>query len=235
VTEVTYLGTVWGTLAALRRMKPRDRGVIVQVGSALAYRAIPLQAAYCASKHAVKGFTQALRTELLHDRSGVRVAMVELPAMNTPQFDWSRAKLPRRPQPVPPIFQPEVAADAVVRMAIRPRREMLVAWPTVKAVIAEKIVPGLADWYLGKVGYARQQTREPARPGRRDNLFAAVPGDHGAHGRFDDRARGVSLQLWASLHRGAVALALAALGAMAVGAMLTMKPRRLGRSALLQR
>jgi short-subunit dehydrogenase len=189
VTEVTYLGTVWGTLAALRRMKPRDHGVIVQVGSALAYRSIPLQAAYCAAKHAVKGFSQSLRTELLHEKSRVKVAMVDLPAVNTPQFDWSRSRMPRRAQPVPPIFQPEIAARAIVDTALRPRRRKILGWPTLKAILAEMFVPGLADRWLARKGVEAQMTAEPTSALHRDNLFAPLPGDHGAHGRFDACAK----------------------------------------------
>jgi NAD(P)-dependent dehydrogenase (short-subunit alcohol dehydrogenase family) len=194
-TEVTYLGYVWGTLAALRRMLPRNRGTIVQVGSALAYRSIPLQAPYCAAKHAVHGFTQSLRTELLHDGSNVRVSEVQLPAENTPQFDWGRAKLPRRPQPVPPIFQPEVAAKAIEHAALHGPRELLVAWPTVKAVFGERIAPGLLDRYLARTGFDAQQTDEPLDGERTGNLFDPVAGDFGAHGRFDDQARWRSLLL----------------------------------------
>ena len=194
-TEVTYLGYVWGTLAALRRMLPRDRGTIVQVGSALTYRSIPLQAPYCAAKHAVHGFTQSLRTELLHDRSSVRVSEVQLPAANTPQFDWGRAKLRRHPQPVPPIFQPEVAAKAIEHAALHGPREILVAWPTVKAVFGERIAPGLLDRYLARNGYGAQQTDEPMDGEREGNLFDPVSGDFAARGRFDDRARRRSLLL----------------------------------------
>lgn len=226
VTDVTYLGYVWGTLAALRRMKPRDRGVVVQVGSALAHRSIPLQSAYCAAKHAIKGFTESVRTELIHDRSSVKVTLVELPAVNTPQFEWTRSKMPRRAQPVPPIFQPEVPAEAVVEASLHPRREMLVAWPTLKAVLAEKLAPGIADWYLGRTGYEAQQTNEMARFGRRDNLFAPVPGDHGAHGRFDDRARSRSTKLWLRLHGGLVALGIFALGAFALGGSVGLRRLR---------
>jgi NAD(P)-dependent dehydrogenase (short-subunit alcohol dehydrogenase family) len=194
-TEVTYLGYVWGTLAALRRMLPRDRGTIVQVGSALAYRSIPLQAPYCAAKHAVHGFTQSLRTELLHEGSKVRVTEVQLPAHNTPQFEWGRAKLSRHPQPVPPIFQPEVAAKAIEHAAEHAPREILVAWPTVKAVLGERIAPGLLDRYLARTGYDSQQTDEPLDGEREGNLFEPVPGDFGAHGRFDHRSRDRSLLL----------------------------------------
>jgi short-subunit dehydrogenase len=185
VTEVTYLGTVHGTLAALRRMLPRDSGVIVQVGSALAYRSIPLQAAYCAAKHAVSGFTDSLRSELQHDGSGVRVTMVQLPALNTPHFDWSRNRLPQRPQPVPPIYQPELAARAIVDAIDDPKRETFVAPPTVAAIQLHKIAPGLLDRYLAATAYEGQQADEPDDPERPDNLYAPVDVDAGAHGRFD--------------------------------------------------
>ena len=212
VTEVTYLGSVWGTMAALRRMLPRDRGTILQVGSALAYRGIPLQSAYCGAKHALEGFLDSLRTELLHDGSNVRVTAVELPALNTPQFSWGRTKMPRQPQPVPPIFQPEVAADAIVWAARNQRRELYVGWPTVQAIVGNKIAPGLADLYLARTGYDAQQIDEPVPPDRRDNLFEPVPGDFAARGRFDDRAKPRSAQLWVTKHRGWLAAgALAAL------------------------
>lgn len=201
VTEVTYLGAVHGTLAALRRMAPRNSGTIVQVGSALAYRAIPLQSAYCAAKHALAGFTESLRTELLHDGIDVHLTMVQLPALNTPQFDWTRSRMPRRSQPVPPIFQPEVAADAIVWAATHRRREAYVGWPTVKAIVGDRLAPGLLDRYLARIGYDAQQTDERAPRDRPDNLFTAVPGDPGAHGRFDDRARTVSWQLAFAKHR----------------------------------
>ena len=220
VTEVTYLGYVHGALAALKRMLPRDRGTIVQVGSALAYRSIPLQSAYCAAKHAVVGFVDSLRTELIHDGSRVHVTVVHLPALNTPQFTWSKARLPNQPQPVPPIFQPEVAARAIYYAAHHRRREMWVGAPTVVAIAGQKVAPGIADRYLGKTGYAAQQTGRPISPDRRDNLYEPVPGDHGAHGPFDARAAERSYELWASKHRGwllaaaggAAALGLAALG-----------------------
>ena len=195
-TEVTYLGSVWGTMTALRRMRPRDSGVIVQVGSALAYRGIPLQAAYCGSKHALQGFLESLRAELLHDRSHVRVTMVQLPAVNTPQFTWSRAKMPRKPQPVPPIFQPEVAAEAIAWAIEHPQRQLMVGWPTVKAIVGNAIAPGLADRYLARTGFGAQQTSEAIDPDRPDNLFEPVPGTQGAHGPFDTRARRFSIQLW---------------------------------------
>jgi NAD(P)-dependent dehydrogenase (short-subunit alcohol dehydrogenase family) len=207
VTEVTYLGYVHGTLSALRRMLPRDRGVIIQVGSALAYRGIPLQAAYCAAKHAVQGFTDSLRCELLHDRSHVRVTMIQLPALNTPQFNWVKSRLRRKAQPVPPIFQPEVAAAAIVWAAHHSRREVYVGWPTVKAIVGNNIAPGLADHYLARTGYAAQQYDGAADPDQPNNLWRPLPGDYGAHGDFDARARPWSLQFWATTHRGTVALA----------------------------
>jgi len=209
VTDVTYLGYVHGTRAALARMRTRDRGTIVQVGSALAYRGIPLQSAYCGAKHAIKGFTESVRTELLHEGSRVHVTTVELPALNTPQFDWARTTLPNRPQPVPPIFQPEVAARAIVWAAEHRRRELLVGLPTVLTVWGNKLAPGLGDRYLARTGYDSQQTEEPVEPDRRNNLFEPVAGDHGAHGRFDDRSQGRSAQFWLTTHR---ALAVAAVG-----------------------
>ncbi|HET9448174.1 MAG TPA: SDR family oxidoreductase [Steroidobacteraceae bacterium] len=189
VTAVAYLGVVHGTMAALKRMHPRNQGVIVQTGSALAYRSIPLQSAYCAAKAAIRGFTDALRCELIHDRSRVRLTMVQLCAFNTPQFDWARSKLPRRLQPVPPIFQPEMAANAIVRAAMHPKREVWVGWPAVKAILSTRLFPGLGDRLAARDAYESQMTDEPARPDRADNLFEPVPGDFGAHGRFDDRAR----------------------------------------------
>jgi NAD(P)-dependent dehydrogenase (short-subunit alcohol dehydrogenase family) len=202
VTEVTYLGYVHGTLAALRRMKPRDRGTIVQVGSALAYRSIPLQSAYCAAKAAIRGFTDSLRCELLHDKSRVQLTMVHMPALNTPQFRWVKSRLPRKAQPVPPIFQPEVAAEAIAFAAEHPRRELWVARSTVKAILSAKLAPSLGDWFLSREGYDGQMTDEPADPDRPHNLWEPLPGDHGAHGVFDDRAAGSSSELWASEHRG---------------------------------
>jgi NAD(P)-dependent dehydrogenase (short-subunit alcohol dehydrogenase family) len=209
VTDVTYLGTVHGTLSALRRMRPRNRGTIVQVGSALAYRGIPLQSAYCAAKHAVQGFTESLRCELMHDRSRIRLTMVQLPALNTPQFSWVRSRLPRKPQPVPPIYQPEVAARAIVWAAHHDRRELNVALPTVITIAGNKIAPGMGDWYLARTGYAAQQTNERVSPNRPDNLWSPVAGDHGAHGTFGDRAYRFSPVLWMSTHRAVVAIGLA--------------------------
>ncbi len=220
VTQVTYLGTVHGTLAALRRMLPRDRGSIVQVGSALAYRGIPLQAAYCAAKHAIQGFCDSLRAELLHDRSRVSVTMVQLPAMNTPQFDWVKSRLPNRAQPVPPIYQPEVAADAIVWASEHDRREIYVGGSTVAAILGNKIAPGLGDWYLSRTGYASQQTDEPEPPDRPDNLWRPVDEhrDFGAHGRFADRAAPSSAQVWLTEHRRAIGAAVVALAAAGVAA-----------------
>jgi NADP-dependent 3-hydroxy acid dehydrogenase YdfG len=188
VMDVNYLGYVHGTLAVLPRMLERDGGVIIQVGSALAFRAIPLQSAYCASKHAIKGFTESLRTELMHDGSHVQVVEVHLPAMNTPQFDWVKSRLPGTPQPVPPIFQPEVAARAIHAASLHPTKSTFVGVSTVVAVTGESIAPELTDRYLAKSGYDAQMTSEPLDRARQDNLWEPVPGDHGAHGRFDGRA-----------------------------------------------
>jgi NAD(P)-dependent dehydrogenase (short-subunit alcohol dehydrogenase family) len=205
VTEVTYLGVVYGTLAALKRMLPRDQGAIVQVGSALAYRGIPLQAAYCGAKHAIQGFTESLRCELLHDKSGVHVSMVQLPAMNTPQFDWVKSRLPREPQPVPPIYAPEIAAEAIVWASRHRRREISVGAPTVAAIWGNKVASGLLDRYLAATGYDSQQTDKPADPNRPDNLWQPVAGDHGAHGRFASRTSGSSPQTWVNEHAPAIA------------------------------
>ncbi|HUH08018.1 MAG TPA: SDR family oxidoreductase [Egibacteraceae bacterium] len=219
VTAVTYLGTVHGTLAALRAMLPRDQGVIIQVGSALAYRGIPLQAAYCAAKHAVQGFTESLRAELLHDKAGVAVSMVHLPALNTPQFGWVRTRLPRHPQPVPPIFQPEVAARAIVWAGDHRPRELNVGAPTVLTRVANSLAPGLIDRYLGATGFDSQQRDDFVDLARwRDNLDEPQDEevDAGAHGAFDVRAKPRSAQLWAATHKSAVAGAAA--GALVLGA-----------------
>lgn len=223
VTEVTYLGAVYGTLAALKRMLPRDRGVIVQVGSALAYRGIPLQSAYCAAKHAIQGFCDSLRSELIHDGSNVRVTMVQLPAMNTPQFSWVKSRLPNKPQPVPPIYQPEIGADAVLFAAHHNRREMYVGYPTVEAIIGDKIAPGFADWYLARNGYEAQQTDEPVETDRRDNLWEPVPGDHGAHGTFGNRATSSSQQLWFSKNRKWLMLVTGGLAGLLIGVLINNK------------
>jgi NADP-dependent 3-hydroxy acid dehydrogenase YdfG len=216
VTEVSYLGYVYGTRAALRHMLPRDRGTIVQVGSALAYRGIPLQSAYCGAKHAIQGFNESLRCELLHAKSHVRTTMVQLPAVNTPQFGWVLSRLPRKAQPVPPIFQPEVAARAVVYAADHPRRrEYWVGGSTAATLAANAVAPGLLDRYLAKAGVDSQQTGERREPRQDTNLWHPAdqaPGhDHGAHGDFDDRSTGHSTQLWASQHHGTLAAAAGAL------------------------
>jgi NAD(P)-dependent dehydrogenase (short-subunit alcohol dehydrogenase family) len=202
VTEVTYLGTVYGTLCALSRMRRRDRGVIVQIGSALAYRGIPLQSPYCACKHAIQGFTESLRCELMHERSRVRVTMVQLPALNTPQFDTVRTRLPRHPQPVPPIYQPEVAARAIVTAARAPaRREWWVGASTAFTLLGNALAPGLADRYLARTGFDSQQTDQPVAPGRPDNLFAPLPGEQSSHGDFDEQAKPRSAQWELTRHR----------------------------------
>ncbi|MET9000146.1 SDR family oxidoreductase [Amycolatopsis sp. NPDC004169] len=219
VTEVSYLGYVHGTMAALRRMKPRDRGTIVQVGSALAYRGIPLQSAYCGAKHAIQGFNEALRCELLHERSHVRTTMVQMPAMNTPQFSWVRSKLPDQAQPVPPIYQPEVAARAVVHAAGHPRRrEYWVGGSTVGTLLANAVAPGVLDRYLARTGYRSQQTGTKKPPDQPENLWSPADRerDFGAHGRFDEQATARSAQLWASRHHGVVAAAGGALAATAL-------------------
>jgi short-subunit dehydrogenase len=200
-TEVTYLGTVWGTMAALRKMKPRNRGRIVQVGSALAYRSIPLQAPYCGAKHAIMGFTDTIRTELIHDHSKVHITMVQMPALNTPQFDWCRTRMPRHPRPVPPIYNPEVAARAVYWAAHHRRREVRVGISTVASILGTKLAPALLDRYLGRTGYDSQQTSQPVDTQRPDNLLKPVAGEFGAHGSFDDRAADLSPQLWIDTHR----------------------------------
>ncbi len=216
-TEVTYLGCVHGTMAAMKRMRPRNRGTIVQVGSALAYRSIPLQSVYCGAKHAIAGFTDSIRSELIHQKSAIHLTMVNLPAMNTPQFSWCRTRLPRQPEPVPPIYQPEVAARAIVWASKHTRREVYVAWPTVKAIYGQMIAPGYADEYLAKYGYSGQETQQPVPANRPDNLFDPAPGDYAAHGIFDARASDSSPLTWMDLHRGilgAGAAALAVAGAL---------------------
>lgn len=212
-TQVTYLGQVHGTMVALKRMRRRDRGTIVNIGSALSYRAIPLQSVYCGAKYAVRGFTDALRSELLHDAVRVHLTMVHLPAHNTPQFDWALNKMPRRPQPVPPIFQPEVAARAIYFAATHRRREVWVGWPTIKAILANKFVPGLLDRYLAHDGYTGQLSAQRTAADAPSNLFVPVQGDYGSHGRFDARARRFSYALWMTRHRSGLALALGALAA----------------------
>jgi short-subunit dehydrogenase len=225
-TEVTYLGVVYGTLAALKRMLSRDRGTIVQVGSALAYRSIPLQSAYCAAKHAIIGFTDSLRCELIHDQSHIHLTTVHMPALNTAQFSWVKNKLDKKPQPVPPIFQPEVGARAVYWAAHHKRREVYVGGSTVGAIVGNKIAPGTLDHYLGRTGYKSQQTSEPDDPSRPDNLWAPLDEreDRGAHGSFNNRAHPTSLQLWADLHRLPISVGLGI--AAGVGASLYLANRK---------
>jgi NAD(P)-dependent dehydrogenase (short-subunit alcohol dehydrogenase family) len=223
VTEVTYLGYVHGTLAALRRMLPRDRGMILQVGSGLCYRGIPLQAAYCAAKHAIQGFTESLRCELIHDRSNVRVSMVHLPALNTPQHTWARSRMPRKARPVPPIYQPEVAARAIHHAAHHYRREWSVGLITEVVLAGNAVAPGLGDWYLGRTGYDSQMTDEPEDPGRPDNLYGPLPGDHGARGRHVPDALESSEQWWVAKNRDWL---LAGLGAVALTWLLAPKNGR---------
>jgi len=209
-TEVTYLGAVYGTMSALRRMLPRNTGRIIQVGSALAYRSIPLQSAYCGAKHAIAGFTDSLRTELIHDRKNIHLTMVQLPAMNTPQFLWCRSKMPRSPQPVPPIFQPEVAAERIVWASHHKRREVFVGMPTVIAIEGNKLAPELGDRYLARTGFDSQQTQDPAPVDRPDNLFEPVPGDFGARGIFGQQAHNAAATTWLAGIGGKAVLAGAA-------------------------
>ena len=219
-TEVCYLGAVYGTMAALKRMVPRDRGTIVQVGSALSYRAIPLQSAYCGAKHGMRGFTDSVRTELIHDKSNVRITMVQLPAVNTPQFNVSKTTLDKHPQPVPPIYQPEVPARAIYYAAHNKRREVWVGLSSAIVITGNKLLPGLGDWYLGRTGYGSQQTQQSINPDRPNNLYEPVSGDHGAHGNFDKQAHEESPQLWSTRHRttllAAVGLGLAGLATAAL-------------------
>jgi short-subunit dehydrogenase len=209
VTEVTYLGSVHGTMAALRHMRGRDKGTILQVGSALSYRAIPLQSAYCGAKFAIRGFTDALRSELRHEGSRIRLTMVQLPAVNTPQFDWSRSRMPRRAQPVPPVHQPEAVAEAICRAAETAPREVWVGWPSIKAIAAQMVAPGLLDRVLATQGYDGQMSPEARDEGQPDNLFAPVRGAHAAHGRFDPIASSSVVAFDPAVLRGAAALALA--------------------------
>jgi NAD(P)-dependent dehydrogenase (short-subunit alcohol dehydrogenase family) len=225
VTQVSYLGFVYGTMAALGRMRPRDSGVIVQVGSALGERSIPLQSAYCGAKHAINGFTSSLRCELLHDKSNIKVTVVQMPAVNTPQFSWVRSRLPHQPQPVPPIYQPEVAARAVVFAADHPgRRQYWVGGTTAATILANRAAPGLLDRYLARTGYSSQQTDQAAEPDRADNLDEPVDGpagsDHGAHGAFDDRSHHRSAQLWLSQHSRLIVSAAAGSALLAGSAVL---------------
>jgi NAD(P)-dependent dehydrogenase (short-subunit alcohol dehydrogenase family) len=220
VTEVTYLGAVWGTMAALRHMKPRDHGVVVQVGSALAYRGIPLQAAYCGAKHALQGFCESLRAELLHEESGVQVTMVQIPAVNTPQFEWMRSRMARRPRPVAPVYSPELAADAIVAAADSQGNEVLVGWPTMLTAAWNALAPGAVDRYLAEKGYeAQQEDGEEVQPEQQDNLFEPVPLAVGATGRFGDEVHTRAVRVPAPLARGAlvVSAVAAAAGLAALG------------------
>jgi NAD(P)-dependent dehydrogenase (short-subunit alcohol dehydrogenase family) len=230
VTEVTYLGAVYGTMAALKRMLPCDHGTIVQVGSALAYRSIPLQSAYCGAKHAIRGFTDSLRSELIHDKSNVRLTMVHLPAVNTPQFSWGRSRMPRRAQPVPPIYQPEVPAEAIYWAAHHRRRELYVGAPTFKAIEGNKVMAGVLDEYLAGKAYSGQQTDEPEAPDHRDNLWQPLDGangrDYGAHGRFDARSRKRSPETWISEHRAWLGVLSAAAAGIGIGASISKKRSR---------
>jgi NAD(P)-dependent dehydrogenase (short-subunit alcohol dehydrogenase family) len=209
VTEVTYLGQVYGTLAALKRMLPRDKGSIVLVGSALAYRGIPLQSAYCAAKHAIQGFADSLRCELIHDKSKVKFTMVQLPAVNTTQFDWVRNKLPEKTKPLGSIYQPEVIARGIYWAAHHKRRELMIGWPTIEAIFGNKLAPEYADWVLARKGFKGQQIKgDPKPPDMADNLFSPLDDetDYGSHGHFDDQAKKRSPQLWLSTHRAFAAL-----------------------------
>ena len=220
VTDVLYLGFVHGTLSALKRMGPRDRGTIIQIGSALAYRSIPLQSAYCACKHAISGFTDSLRCELYHDKSNVRLTQVHMPAMNTWQFNWVKNRLPNNTMPVPPIYEPEVCAKVVLAAgyAEHPRREYWVGAPTVAAILGQKFIPGLLDRYLGATGYRSQQIPgEPRAPDAPDNLYSYVPGPHSARGKFSDKSTQTSVEVFIGLHRHWFALA----GAVLLGAGVT--------------
>ncbi|GAB3529743.1 SDR family oxidoreductase [Pontibacter brevis] len=223
VTEVTYLGQVYGALSALKRMLPRDRGSIVFVGSALAYRGIPLQSAYCASKHAIQGFYDSLRTELMHDKSNVKITMVQLPAMNTTQFGFVKSRLPNKPRPMGTIYQPEVAAEVIVYAAEHERREYRVGYSTLEAIIGNKIAPWYADYVLANNAFEGQQTDEPEDPNRDHNLWEPLPGDHGAHGSFDDQATYSSPQVWLSLHRDKIISGALALGGVVLGGLLASK------------
>jgi len=215
VTEVTYQGYVWGTLAALKRMKARNRGVIIQVGSALAYRSIPLQSAYCGAKAAIRGFTDSLRSELIHEGSRVRLTMVQLSAFNTPQFDWSRSNMQQQAQPLPPIFQPELAASAIVEASRHPRRELWVGLPAVKAIVGNRLLAPWLDRLMARQAYEGQQTDQPRDKGRSDNLYQPAADNVGAHGRFDQKASTFSLQLWLNLNRRWLVPSAAVIGGMA--------------------
>lgn len=218
VTEVNYLGTVHGTLSALRRMRPRNRGVIIQVGSALAYRSIPLQSAYCASKAAIRAFSDSVRSELYHDRSRVRLCMAQLPAINTPQFEWVRTRLPYAPRPVPPVYAPEVVAKAILHLSRHPRREVWIGASAVKVILGQKFLGPLLDRYAASRGYAEQQGEALVQPYRPDNLYYPLEGDHGAHGPYVSLERRRSPQVWLNQRRRWLAAAFAA-GGISAGAL----------------
>ncbi|MEP7049624.1 MAG: SDR family oxidoreductase [Pseudomonadota bacterium] len=227
IVEVTFLGTAHGTQCALKRMLPRDRGVIVQVGSALAFRSIPLQSAYCASKHAIQGLTESVRSELMHDKSKVRISVVNMPALNTTQFIWTKNKMPHQARPTGTIYQPEVAADAILFAAENERREIMVGHTTVEATLGEKIIPGTLDRYLAKAAWEGSMLPEAVDPKQLDNFWQPVAGDHGSHGRFDRLARGYSVQLWVTKHRAVAGALAAGLGLCA----LTLLKRALSNSS----
>jgi short-subunit dehydrogenase len=227
VTEVTYLGQVYGTLAALKRMQPRDKGKIIFIGSTVAYRGIPLQSAYCGAKHAILGFYDSLRTELIHDKSKVKISLIELPSLNTSKFNWIKSRLPYKHKPLGTVFEPEVAARSIVFAAKNNRREMFVGFPTVRTIIGNRLAPGIADNILAKKGYEGQQTNEPEDPNRMDNLWEPVPGPHSAYGPFHDKAYSKSPQLWLSMNRGIIAASIAAAGLGAGIAYLTTKRSRM--------
>lgn len=226
MTEVTYLGQVYGTMAALRRMRPRNRGTIVQVGSALAKRSIPLQSAYCGAKHAIAGFTESLRCELIHEKSDIKITMVDLPGVNTTQFEWTKNRMPHKPRPTGPIFQPEVAAQGIVFAAEHPwRKKVIVGFPAWEAIVGEKFIPGTLDHYLADAAWEGSQLPEPADPNHRDNFWEPLPGDHGSHGPFDALAKEHSGQLWATEHRNGVWAAMAGIGVGAALAAIELRRR----------
>jgi NAD(P)-dependent dehydrogenase (short-subunit alcohol dehydrogenase family) len=224
VTEVTYLGQVYGAMSALKRMMPRNKGSIVFVGSALAYRGIPLQSAYCGAKHGIQGFYDSLRTELMHDKSNIKTCMVQLPAMNTTQFGWVLSRLPNKPRPMGKVYEPEVAARAIVFAASHNRREIFVGYPTFKAIIGNKIAPWYADWVLARTGFDGQQTDEPVGPNRENNVWEPVHEDRGAYGSFANIAADKSFTLWASINRNLVR-AVAGAAAIAVFALIQSRSK----------
>jgi short-subunit dehydrogenase len=224
ITEVTYLGQVYGTMAALKRMRERNRGTIVQVGSALAKRSIPLQSAYCGAKHAIAGFTESIRAELIHEKSNVYITIVHLPGVNTTQFEWTKNRMPHKPRPTGPIFQPEVAAGGILFAAEHPwRKKLIIGFPTWQAVVGEKFVPGALDHYLAHAAWEGSQLPQPADPNHPDNFWHPLPGDHGSHGPFDAQAKWHSGQLWATEHRAGIMAAIAGIGLGAAAVAMTKK------------